>query len=216
VLTQNYHHLRYVVVDGGSTDQTLEILRGYEDRIDQIVTGGPAAAMEAVAQAFEDIDGDVLSFLLPGDVLEPGGVMRVGEYFARRAAATDEAYAADVARAREAFERGFGAAGRARCRVIHVAHRAFDALRSLSPASRLFFPLAPDGPLPPAEAPPAAPGQPICPLSDRPPDRLLFSTRDTVGGDRGVHHVYYDSASGSALACPPLPPDRQAALYARR
>src|SRR5439155_15930379 len=41
VLTQNYHHLRYVVVDGGSTDQTLEILRGYEDRIDQIVTGGP-------------------------------------------------------------------------------------------------------------------------------------------------------------------------------
>src|SRR5207237_8987237 len=105
---------------------------------------------------------------------------------ARRSAATDEAYAAYVARAREAFERGFGAAGRARCRVIHVAHRAFDALRSLSPASRLFFPLAPDGPLPPAEAPPAAPGQPICPLSDRPPYRLLFSTRDTVGGARGV------------------------------
>jgi ADP-heptose:LPS heptosyltransferase/SAM-dependent methyltransferase len=314
VLAQHYHHLRYVVVDGGSTDGTAEILREYEDRIDRVLTDDRAGPMEAAARAFEQVEGDVLHVLESGDVLESGGVMRVAEFFARhrgvnavyaedavdygggwkfpappqptadvyhllrlaaegkrfangvffrrgaylalgplktelgraadwdlwarlarrfelrriaghvrtiparRVASADPAYAADLARARQAFEQTFGTAGRLRCRALELSHRAFDALRKVSPFPRLSVPFhgRADAAKPPAEAPPRAPGQPVCPLTDRPPDRLLFSTRDTTGGEGGVHHVYYDSDSGAALASPPVPQERLEAMYARR
>jgi len=130
----------------------------------------------------------------------------------------DPACAVDIARARDAFSRTFGTAGRVRCRLIEAAHRLFDQLRKLSGGPRFFFPLpiSAANPLPPGDAPDRAPGQPICPLTDRPPDRLLFSTRDTAGGDCGIHHVYYDSSSGAALAFPPLPLERLDRMYAKR
>jgi ADP-heptose:LPS heptosyltransferase/SAM-dependent methyltransferase len=322
VLAQDYHHLQYVVVDGGSTDGTLDVLREFGDRIDRVISAPAAGAMDAVAKGFEAAEADVLSFLLPGDVLEPGGVMRVAEYFARhpgvRAAYAEDAvvypegwkfpapaqptadvyhllrlaargrrfhngvffrrsaydalgplnvglggaadwelwvrlarrfglrrlaghvrsvraervlraspeYAADLAGAREAFGRTFGAAGRVRCRALDAAHRVFDAVRALSRRPRLFFPLAPGcerggkgaaRPLPPGAAPAFVPGQPVSPVTHRPADRLLFSTRDTTGGcDGTIHHVYFDSTSGLALTYPPLPLERLGAMYAAR
>jgi SAM-dependent methyltransferase len=45
---------------------------------------------------------------------------------------------------------------------------------------------------------------------------LLFSTRDTTAGDRAIHHVYYDSSCRLAVAYPPLPRERHAALYSAR
>ena len=319
VVGQIYHPVEFIVVDRGSTDGTLDVLRHYEDRIDRVVSAPGAGEMEAVARAFDEAAGDVLSFLLPGDVLEPGGAWRVGEYFARhrgvsvvyfedallygggwkfpappqptadvfhllylarqrrrfvngvffrreayaalgpmdpkfgsaadwellarlarrfelrrlegpvrsvrveRWLGSEPEYATDVAAAREAFERSFGAAGRFRCRVTGAAHRVFDALRKVRPGGRFFFPLLPRGgrrdgasALPQGEAPPAVLGQPVNPLTDLPPDRLLFSTQDTAGGDRAVHQVYYDSSVGVALAYPPLPRERLAGIYAAR
>jgi SAM-dependent methyltransferase len=103
--------------------------------------------------------------------------------------------------------------------VIEAAHRTFDAARKMAGGPRLFFPLEPGGaspPMPPAEAPPRNARHPVSPVTDRPPDRLLFSTRDTAGGDAAVNQVYYDSAGGAAIVTPPLPLERLAAMYARR
>lgn len=71
-------------------------------------------------------------------------------------------------------------------------------------------------PLPAGDTPSSAAGQILCPLTDRPPDRLLFSTPDTTGGDDAVYQVYYDSPSDAALAYPPVPAERLAAMYAAR
>ena len=312
VLAQDYTHLEYVVVDGGSTDGTLDLLAEYEGRIDRVIRAQTSGPMDAVAKGFDAAQGDVLSFLLPGDVLEPGGVLRAAEFFARRPGAraayaedailfpggwkftappqpradvyhllrtaragrrfpngvffrrtayralgplknelgraadwelwvrlarrfglrrmpghvrsvsaervtkADPAYAAQLQTASEEFERTFGMAGRVRCRVLDGASRVADALHS-AVRPRLSFPLDPTAePLPSGEAPAFAPGQPVSPVTDRPADRLLFSTRDTTGGDRKIHHVYYDTAGGAALAYPPLPLERLGSMYAAR
>jgi SAM-dependent methyltransferase len=47
------------------------------------------------------------------------------------------------------------------------------------------------------------------------PDRILFSARDTLTGDRTVHTVYYDSAGGAALTYPPVSAGRLRELYDR-
>lgn len=318
VLAQNYAHLRYVVLECGHAEGAADVLREYGDRIERVTADGGAGPMEAVAKAFEEAEADVLSVLLSGDALEPGGVMRVAEHFARRRGDSavyaedaidhgdgwkfpappqrtaevyhllrlaragrrfangvffrrsaylalgpmktdfghaadwelyarlarrfelrrleghvrtvrarrvlevDPAYAADLSKALAAFERNFGTAGRARCRILAAAHRVFDAARKAAGRPRLFFPLAPrrrgDGalPMPQGAPPPDSAGPPVCPLTDLPPDRLLFSTRDTTGGDESLHHVYYDSGTGTAVAHPPMPMDRLAAMYAAR
>ena len=152
----------------------------------------------------------------------------------------DERYDADLRRAREAFEKTFGPAGRFRCGVIGLAHRVFDAARRFCPGRArgdgpLFFPPPDDAgarqrslplrlPLPRGLSAPPAPGEPVCPLTDRPARRFLFSTPDTTGGDRAdgraearpIHQAYYDPPSGVVVAYPPVALERLNASYAAR
>ena len=155
------------------------------------------------------------------------GVRRIGGHVrsvrAERGTKLGPADAADLAKACETFEQSFGAAGRVRCRIIDAVARVRDGLRKSATTPRLFFPLAPHeacgrpaAPPPPGKAPDAAPRPPVSPLTGRPPDRLLFSARDTGGGDRAVHHVYYDSEAGATACHPPLPLERLNAMYAAR
>ena len=81
VLGQNYPHLQYIIVDGGSTDGTLSILEEYRDRIDKMISEPDGGMYDAIGKGFEQATGSVLGYLNADDVLEPGGLLRVGEYF---------------------------------------------------------------------------------------------------------------------------------------
>jgi SAM-dependent methyltransferase len=81
VLGQAYPNLEYILVDGGSTDGTREIVARYADQIDLIVAEPDEGLYDAVAKGFTRATGEVLAWLNADDVYLPGALDRVGRHF---------------------------------------------------------------------------------------------------------------------------------------
>jgi glycosyltransferase involved in cell wall biosynthesis len=73
VLAQDYEPIQYIVVDGGSDDDTLDILRGYGDRI-QWCSEADEGTADALRKGFEAAEGAVFGWLNADDLLLPGAV----------------------------------------------------------------------------------------------------------------------------------------------
>jgi glycosyltransferase involved in cell wall biosynthesis len=82
VLAQNYPAIEYIVMDGGSTDRTLEILRRYEGRLEWRSENDRGQA-DAVNRGFALTQGEIFTFLNADDTYLPGAVSRAVEGFAR-------------------------------------------------------------------------------------------------------------------------------------
>ena len=81
VLTQDYPHVDYVVMDGGSTDGTVEVLRSFGPRL-QWVSQKDAGQSDAINRGFARTRGDVLGWLNSDDTYAPGAFRAVAEVFA--------------------------------------------------------------------------------------------------------------------------------------
>ena len=68
VLEQRGVDLEYVVMDGASTDGTLEILRGYADRISVLRSQKDGGVYDALNKGFEAAGGDALGLMHSDDV----------------------------------------------------------------------------------------------------------------------------------------------------
>jgi glycosyltransferase involved in cell wall biosynthesis len=73
VLAQDYPRIEYIVMDGGSADGTLDILRKYEQKL-RWVSGPDRGAAEAVNLGFALGKGEILAFLNADDRYHPGAV----------------------------------------------------------------------------------------------------------------------------------------------
>ena len=81
VLDQDYPRIEYLVMDGGSTDGTLEVLRRHAGRI--AWTSGPDGGQaQALRTGFERTTGDILAWLNADDAYQPGSVARAVAAFA--------------------------------------------------------------------------------------------------------------------------------------
>jgi glycosyltransferase involved in cell wall biosynthesis len=81
VLSQEYPALDYRVQDGGSTDETLAVLKEYESRV-PFVSEKDAGQADAINKGLSHATGEILGYLNSDDVLRPGALAAVGESFA--------------------------------------------------------------------------------------------------------------------------------------
>jgi glycosyltransferase involved in cell wall biosynthesis len=84
VLSQEGADFEYSVMDGGSTDGTVEIIKKYESRLSWWVSERDRGQVDALNKAFSRINGDVLGFLNADDVLLPGALKTIAEGFTAR------------------------------------------------------------------------------------------------------------------------------------
>lgn len=83
VLDQNYPHLEYIVIDGGSTDGSADILREYSPHLAYWVSEPDRGQSHALNKGFAHSTGEIMTWLNSDDVLLPGALHAVGEIFAR-------------------------------------------------------------------------------------------------------------------------------------
>src|SRR5919204_1282173 len=83
VLDQGYPRLEYIVQDGGSTDETKEVLERHRDRLQHCEMRPDDGHAHAINLGFEHATGNVMGFLNADDILLPGSLHYVAHYFER-------------------------------------------------------------------------------------------------------------------------------------
>jgi glycosyltransferase involved in cell wall biosynthesis len=83
VLLQGYPNLEYIVLDGGSTDGSVEIIRKYEWWIDYWTSGKDGGQAEAIDRGFERATGELVAWQNSDDLYLPGALAAFGRLFAR-------------------------------------------------------------------------------------------------------------------------------------
>lgn len=67
VISQTYHHVEYIIVDGASKDRTMDIVNRYRDRISVVVSEPDKGLYDAMNKGIRLATGDYLCFLNAGD-----------------------------------------------------------------------------------------------------------------------------------------------------
>ncbi len=81
VLSQGYPRLEYMIIDGGSTDGSVDIIRKYEKHLAYWVSEKDHGQSDAINKGFRRSTGEVFNWLCSDDMLEPGALRAVGEAF---------------------------------------------------------------------------------------------------------------------------------------
>lgn len=81
VLGQSYENIEYIVVDGGSTDRTLEVIDRYADRIATVISEPDEGIYDAMNKGIKAATGDFVGILNSDDIFSNSDVIaRLADY----------------------------------------------------------------------------------------------------------------------------------------
>lgn len=81
VIEQGYENYELIIIDGGSTDNTLQVIKKYESFITYWVSEPDNGQADAINKGLAKAGGEVFNWINSDDYLEPGALKHVGEYF---------------------------------------------------------------------------------------------------------------------------------------
>jgi len=80
VLSQDYPHIEYLIVDGGSDDGSLDIIKRYSDRLGWWVSEPDRGQTDAINKGFEKASGDIFAWLNSDDTYLPHAISEAVAY----------------------------------------------------------------------------------------------------------------------------------------
>lgn len=81
MISQSYPNLEYIIIDGGSTDNSVEIIKKYENHLAYWVSEKDSGQSEAINKGFKKATGEIVCWLNSDDILIPGALNKVVKYF---------------------------------------------------------------------------------------------------------------------------------------
>jgi len=83
VLSQDYPNVEYIIIDGGSTDGSVEIIKKYQHRLHYWESEKDKGFGHALNKGFAKATGEILCWLNSDDILLPGALDIVGRFFGK-------------------------------------------------------------------------------------------------------------------------------------
>lgn len=81
VLEQDYENLEYIVIDGGSQDETVDVIRRYEHAVSYWVSEKDGGQSDAINKGLRRATGEIVTWLNSDDLFLPDALKRVSEHF---------------------------------------------------------------------------------------------------------------------------------------
>ncbi len=81
ILDQAYPNLEYFIIDGGSTDNTVDVIKKYQDKITWWISEKDRGQTDALNKGFRKSTGSILCWINSDDVLAPGCLQHVASLF---------------------------------------------------------------------------------------------------------------------------------------